>query len=312
MQRVFKLFVTGVGGQVGNSLVQTLRNIGEITSSDIDITMLTSPSIGLDLTDHGAIKKTLEEVKPSIIVNPAAFTSVDKAESQKELSKAINQEAVKIIAQYCFEHNVPLIHYSTDYVFPGHGTKPWVETDIPDPINFYGLSKLEGERAIQKSGCPYVILRTSWVFSDFGHNFVKTMLRLGETKSELKVVADQVGAPTSADFIAENTALVIQKGIEEGFESISGIYHLCNEGETSWYEFSKEIFYLAKLKGKRLALANVYPLSTSDYPTPAKRPLNSRLNCEKFKKTFNTGNLENWQAALNKVLEKLKARNFVL
>lgn len=313
MNHSLKIFVTGIGGQVGHSLTQTLKPFGKLIVSDLqDNETKLDQFVKLDLSNTQNIRDALERIRPSLIVNPAAYTAVDKAESQQEVARAINRDAPKAMAEYCEQNKIPLIHYSTDYVFPGDGVTPWKESDQPQPTNYYGLSKWEGEQEIIRSGCTYIILRTSWVFSDFGNNFVKTMLKLGSDRTELKVVEDQIGAPTSADFLARNTAHVIQLGLTHGFDSLKGIYHLCNSGETNWYLFAKEIFNISQSLGKKLSIKNVYPISTDQYPTPAKRPKNSRLNCDKFKETFKTGELQCWTDALAEVLGKMSSKNFVL
>jgi dTDP-4-dehydrorhamnose reductase len=312
MKKALKILVTGVSGQVGYSLLDSLHPFGEIIPSDLDSGDKNHPILQLDLSQTHLIDETLRKIQPDIIVNPAAYTAVDKAETNQDQANKINRDAPKFLAEYCSRVGIPLIHYSTDYVFPGSGSTPWNENDQPNPGNFYGASKLGGETNIINSGCTYFILRTSWVFSHIGHNFVKTMLRLGRDKKEIKVVDDQFGAPTSADFLAKNTALIIEKGLSEGFKKISGTYHLCNSGVTTWCEFAKEIFHLAKKKGMELSIENVLPILSADYPTPAQRPKNSRLNCDKFKMTFNTGSLQNWNEALDEVLEKLKEKNFMI
>ena len=238
--------------------------------------------------------------KPKAVINAAAYTAVDNAESDEYLAGQINGEAVSIMAKTCAELKIPLVHISTDYVFDGSGTTPWLTSDIPNPKNAYGRSKLQGERAIEASGCIYVILRTSWVVSAHGNNFVKTMLRLSERKHNLNVVDDQIGGPTFAGDIAHTCVLIAEQLIKE--PSKKGIYHYTGQPDVSWFQFAKQIF--EKAKARTVAT----PILTSEYPTPAPRPLNSRLNCLTTKEVFGISR-PFWYDALENILKELDQKH---
>jgi len=238
--------------------------------------------------------------KPKAVINIAAYTAVDNAESDEYLARQINGEAVAMMAATCAELNIPLVHISTDYVFDGSGTTPWLTSDIPNPINAYGRSKLQGERAIEASGCIYVILRTSWVVSAHGNNFVKTMLRLSERKHTLNVVDDQIGGPTFAGNITHTCVLIAEQLIKE--PSKKGIYHYTGQPDVSWFQFAKQIFEKAG------AQTVATPILTSDYPTPAPRPLNSRLNCSTTKEVFGISR-PFWYDALENILKELDQKH---
>lgn len=288
-----KILVTGKNGQVGWELQRTLASLGQIIALD---------SQGMDLSDVDAIRRKVREVAPDIIVNPAAHTAVDKAESEPDLAMAINGTAAGVLAEEAKKLDALLIHYSTDYVFNGSKTSPYVETDTPDPQSVYGKTKLAGEQAIQAVGGKHLILRTSWVYGVHGGNFVKTILRLAKERSELRIVADQYGAPTWARLLAESTAQIIGKYSEEK----SGVYHLTPSGRTNWHQFAEEIVRLARqydnaLKDKPLT---IHPIATHEYPLPAKRPANSSLSTEKIRKTFGL-ELPQWDADLAKCVRLL-------
>lgn len=288
-----KILVTGKNGQVGWELQRTLASLGQIIALD---------SQGMDLSDVEAIRRKVREVAPDIIVNPAAHTAVDKAESEPDLSMAINGTAAGVLAEEAKKLDALLIHYSTDYVFNGSKTSPYVETDTPDPQSVYGKTKLAGEQAIQAVGGKHLILRTSWVYGVHGGNFVKTILRLAKERGELRIVADQYGAPTWARLLAESTAQIIGKYSEEK----SGVYHLTPDGRTNWHQFAEEIVRLARqyddaLKDKPLT---IHPIATHEYPLPAKRPANSSLSTEKIRKTFGL-ELPQWDADLAKCVRLL-------
>jgi dTDP-4-dehydrorhamnose reductase len=261
-----------------------------------------------DLSRPESLRKIVQEISPDVIVNAAAYTAVDKAEEEEALATIINGTSVGVLAEEAKKHNALLIHYSTDYVFDGSKTTPYIEEDTPNPINAYGRSKLAGEKAIQETDCNHLIFRTSWVFAARGNNFARTMLRLASERDELRVVADQFGAPTSAELIADVTALALYRintGPSqepplpmgecwgEGFyetlkKQTSGIYHLTATGETSWHGYTQCVLGAAIKSGYSLRILpdQVVPITTADYPLPAKRPVNSRLDTSKLCSTF--------------------------
>lgn len=257
----------------------------------------------LDLSKVDQVQASLAELAPDLIINPAAYTAVDLAESETELAYAINRDAVSEIAQYAASHQVPLIHFSTDYVFPGDADKPYKETDVTGPTGAYGASKLAGEKAVLESGAPAVILRTAWVYSNHGKNFYRTMLNLAESRDELSVVADQVGAPTYAGSIAEATKRLVEIILEQGGlqEGQSGVYHFTCTGQTSWCEFARAIFVENEVTN-----ITVNPIATADYPTPAKRPAFSVLDCSKLKSVFGIS-LPHWGTALAQCAAETKS-----
>jgi dTDP-4-dehydrorhamnose reductase len=247
------------------------------------------------------IAATIAQVKPDVIVNAAAHTAVDKAESEPELAKTINALASDVMAQGALACGAWLIHYSTDYVFDGSGDKPWQEADATGPLGVYGATKLEGEQRILQSGCQHIILRTSWVYAAKGNNFAKTMLRLAQERDSLNVINDQVGAPTGAELIADVTAHIIRTARQK--PEVSGVYHLVAAGETSWFDFAKLVLETAVKAGKVLKVQPeaVQPIPTSAYPTPAKRPHNSRLNTSKLETVFDL-TLPCWQTGVVRML----------
>lgn len=290
-----RILLTGANGQVGWELRRTLSSLGEVIALD---------SKAMNLADAVAIRQKVREIAPAIIVNPAAHTAVDKAETEHELAHAVNAGAPGVLAEEAARLDALLVHYSTDYVFNGSGAvldsgeaRPWREDDACDPLNVYGASKLAGERAIQASGCRHFIFRTSWVYGARGSNFLLTMRRLMRERPELKIVADQIGAPTWCRDLAEATALVLSQTLSpsSGFDQW-GVYHMTNAGETSWHGFAEAIEALDTSDDIRPP-ARLYPIPSSDYPTPAKRPLNSRLNNDRLEQTFGL-RLQDWRAAL--------------
>lgn len=293
-----KILLLGKNGQVGWELQRSLAPLGELVALD------RHPAGGLsgDLSNLESLRKTVRQVKPDIIVNAAAYTAVDKAESENELAERVNGLASQVLAEEAARLNAWLVHYSTDYIFNGEGSEAWAETDTAIPINHYGLSKLAGENAIVASECKYLIFRTSWVYSARGNNFVKTMLRLAKERETLNVVADQIGAPTGADLIADVTALSIQKVL--GCPELGGIYHLAATGEISWHGYAKYVIDFAKDQGEQIIVTDVRPISTSAYPTPACRPLNSRLNTQKLCDTFSL-HLPDWRSGVTRMLREV-------
>ena len=288
-----KILVVGRTGQVGWELRHKLACLGEIASVEY-------PEI--DFTKPETLRAAVQSVRPEILVNAAAYTAVDKAEAAPELALAINGAAPGILAEEARKIGALLVHYSTDYVFDGSGKRPWTETDAPAPLNAYGKTKLAGDQAIQTSGCDHLIFRTSWVYGWRGSNFLLTMLKLAKQKKELSIVDDQVGAPTSAECIAQATSDVLAPG-GAGIQRRSGIYNLTSSGETTWFGFTKAILSEAAVRFGS-PLPNLVPILTADYPTPAKRSANSRLSCERLEQTFGV-TLPHWEQALSLVLDTL-------
>lgn len=282
-----KFLITGANGQVGYCLTQQLQGKAEILAVDRD---------GLDITDREAVFRTVADFRPDVIINAAAHTAVDRAETEIELSEAININGAKYLAEAAAEINALILHISTDYVFNGQGDKPYSETDPVDPQGVYGKTKQAGEIAVQNANPKSVILRTAWVFGEHGNNFVKTMLRLGKEREVLGVVADQFGSPTYAGDIA--AALIeIANQILAGKQDAFGIYHFSGQPYVNWHEFASEIFQQAVLQKILEKAPLVNAIATSDYPTPAKRPANSRLDLTKIQKTFGI-NPSDWKNAL--------------
>lgn len=297
-----RLLVLGAGGQVGWELRRTLMPLGEVIAIDHD---------RLDLTERQTIAPALAAIRPDVIVNAAAYTAVDQAESERDLAFRINAEAPAELARWASEHRALLVHYSTDYVFDGRKPSPYNEADPPDPLGVYGASKLAGEHAIRDSGARHLILRTSWVYAARGRNFLLTMLRLAREREELRVVADQVGAPTWARFLAEATALILALAREElrvdRFRS--GLYHLTAGGQTSWHGFASAIVETARQLDPAASLRarEVTPIETDQYPLPARRPANSRLSCENVCQRFGI-ETPDWRVGMTRCLEELMGR----
>lgn len=293
-----KILLLGKNGQVGWELQRSLAPIGELTALDRHAV----DGLCGDLSDLDALRTTIRQVKPDIIVNAAAYTAVDKAESEPELADRVNGQASQVMAEEAAALGAWLIHYSTDYVFSGHGSKPWQEADAVAPVNHYGASKLVGEQAITASGCKHLIFRTSWVYGARGNNFAKTMLRLAKDRETLNVIADQIGAPTGADLIADVTALAIQQVLQR--PELSGLYHLAAGGEVSWHGYASHVIDFAQSSGEKLAVKVINPIETAAYPTPASRPLNSRLNTQKLRENFSL-HLPDWQSGVTRMLREV-------
>lgn len=279
-----KILITGSNGQLGRCLAN-----GAEYYPDYDFHFKTSKE--LDITTKEQIRSLFAQEKFDYCINCAAYTAVDKAETDKENAFLVNAEAVKYLAEACKENETILIHISTDFVFDGTKGEPYTEDDLPNPINVYGASKLKGEQYIQEILNNYFIIRTSWVYSEYGHNFVKTMLRLGVEREELRVVNDQIGSPTFARDLAEAILKIISSQATN-----YGIYHYSNEGAISWYDFAKAIFEIKGMKVK------VNPIPSEAYPTPAKRPMYSVLDKTKIKQVFNIINIPNLENSLKKVI----------
>jgi dTDP-4-dehydrorhamnose reductase len=294
-----KILLLGKNGQVGWELQRSLAPLGEVIALDSH-----SQEHCGDFTNLQGLAETLRNVAPDIIVNAAAHTAVDKAESEHELARTINALAPAALAQEAKRNNAWLIHYSTDYVFDGSGDKPWLETDATGPLNVYGATKLQGEQLIQQSGCTHLIFRTSWVYGARGGNFAKTMLRLAQERDSLSVINDQIGAPTGADLLADITAHVIRA--VQFKHDLSGLYHLVASGETSWHGYASFVIEHARRAGLTLKVSPdaIKPVPTSAFPTPAKRPLNSRLNTTKLQDAFGL-QLPHWQTGVTRMLTEI-------
>jgi len=295
-----KILLTGVNGQVGHALLPKILKFQVFALSRNE----------LDLTNSDEIRRVVREIKPDLIINPAAYTAVDKAESEQELAYAINAKAPQTLAEEAARLNAKLIHFSTDYVYDGNKEMPYIETDLVNPMSVYGKTKLAGEDAIRAAGLPHLILRTSWVYGTYGKNFLKTIIRLASERDNLRVVADQFGAPTSSESIADALIELVGKWQPE-LENQSGIYHFTNTGFTSWHGFSCEIIKeynaLSTNRGWPLlktSIDNITAITTVDYPTPAKRPANSKLDNSKLKQTFGI-ELPSWQRGLQQVMQSL-------
>lgn len=285
-----KILLLGQTGQVGFELKRVFAPLGTITAPTRD---------QLDLLNEEAVQRYLEEHQPDLILNAAAYTAVDKAESEPLLAARLNAKLPAQLAEYAKQSGAALVHYSSDYVYPGQGSEPFSEQTATGPLSVYGKTKLEGDQAVVESGCRHYIFRTSWVYSARGHNFMKTMIRLGKDKTELKVVCDQIGAPTPARLIAQVSQLAYIRNIEPG------IYHLAPQGETSWQGFAQAIFEQCASRGRELAITPeaVEPIPTKDYPTPAQRPLNSRLSLQKLEQALGT-TMPRWENQLAQTLEE--------
>lgn len=294
-----KILLFGQGGQVGWELQRSLAPLGELVALSTN-----SRTLCGDFTNLDGIAETIRKVAPDIIVNAAAYTAVDKAETETELSSTINALAPAVLAQQARQSGAWLIHYSTDYVFDGSGDKPWLETDPTGPLGVYGKTKLEGEQAIIASGCHHLIFRTSWVYAARGANFIKTMLRLAKERDKLSVIDDQIGAPTGAELLADVTAHAIRTAWQH--PEFNGVYHLSAGGQTSWHSYALFAIEYARRAGIDIKVTTeaIEAIPTSAYPTPAPRPKNSRLDTGKLQTTFNL-NLPHWQDGVTRVLTEI-------
>ncbi len=293
-----KILLLGKNGQVGWELQRSLSVLGELMALDRH-----STPCG-DLSQPQRLQEIVRALRPDVIVNAAAHTAVDKAESEVDLARTLNATAPGMLAQAAAEVGAWLVHYSTDYVFDGSGEKPWAEGDATGPLGVYGQTKLEGEQAIAASGCRHLIFRTSWVYAARGGNFAKTMLRLAQERERLTVIDDQHGAPTGADLIADVTAHAIR--IVQQKPELAGLYHLVAGGETSWHGYASHAIARAREMRPDLGwkVAEIAPVPTSAFPTPARRPLNSRLNTEKLQQAFGLA-LPHWQRGVDRLLVEI-------
>lgn len=296
-----KILITGKNGQVGWELQRSLASFGEIVAIDAD---------EMDLADADAIRRTVRRLCPDIIVHPAAYTAVDKAEGEPGVAEAVNSIAPGILAEEAQRLGAVLVYYSTDYVFDGTKPSPYFETDLPNPQSVYGSTKLAGELAVLASGCKHLIFRTSWVYGVHGGNFVKTILRLAKERSELRIVADQFGAPTWARDLAQATATALAHWNKTGWDSgLNGLYHLTAAGRTNWHEYAEEIVRLAREYDATLATKalDIRAIATEEYPVPAKRPVNSVLANDKIHDAFGIV-LPAWQDSLAECVRLIYAQ----
>ncbi|ATS53021.1 dTDP-4-dehydrorhamnose reductase [Xanthomonas citri pv. fuscans CFBP 6996] len=295
--------VIGACGQVGTELLRVLAPLGTVVAASRSGQLADGLSCErIDLNELASLDLALNRVRPALVVNAAAYTSVDRAEQERDAAFRANAEAPGVIAQWCARADVPLVHYSTDYVFDGQGTRPYLPDDATAPLGVYGQSKLAGERAVQAAGGRHLIFRTAWVYAAHGHNFLRTMLRVGAERDVLRVVADQIGTPTPAALIADITAHALRQPGEP-----SGLWHLTAAGQTTWHGFAEAIFAQARARGLLARTPRVEAIGTADYPTPAKRPAYSRLDTHSLQDTFGV-RLPDWQDGLSQVLDTLAQR----
>jgi len=294
---MMNILLFGKTGQVGWELQRALAPLGTVTAVDVKSTTYCG-----DFSNPDGVAETVRRVRPDVIVNAAAHTAVDKAETEREFAELLNATSVEAIAVEAEKLGAWLIHYSTDYVFPGTGETPWLETDAVAPLNVYGETKLAGEKAVQENCTKHLIFRTSWVYAGKGNNFAKTMLRLAKDRPELSVINDQFGAPTGAELLADCTAHAIRTALHK--PEVAGLYHLVASGTTTWHDYAALVFAEAKAAGMELAIEKLNAVPTSAYPTPARRPTNSRLNTEKFQRQFDLV-LPDWQIGVKRMLDEL-------
>ncbi|CCG36225.1 dTDP-4-dehydrorhamnose reductase [Xanthomonas citri pv. mangiferaeindicae] len=295
--------VIGANGQVGTELLRVLAPLGTVVAASRSGQLADGLSCErIDLDELASLDLALNRVRPALVVNAAAYTAVDRAEQERDAAFRANAEAPGVIAQWCARADVPLVHYSTDYVFDGQGTRPYRPDDATAPLGVYGQSKLAGEQAVQAAGGRHLIFRTAWVYAAHGHNFLRTMLRVGAEREVLCVVADQIGTPTPAALIADITAHALRQPGEP-----SGLWHLTAAGQTTWHGFAEAIFAQARARGLLARTPRVEAIGTADYPTPATRPAYSRLDTHSLQDTFGV-RLPNWQDGLSQVLDTLAQR----
>ncbi len=292
-----RILVTGKNGQVGHELMLSLAPLGEVIGVGIE---------DCDLSKRGDIQRLVDRIEPALIVNSAAYTAVDKAELEPELAYAMNVQAPEVLAKEAEKRNIPIIHYSTDYVFDGTKIGAYLEQDVPNPLSVYGKTKWQGEEAVRHNASKHVILRTSWVFGAHGENFLKMVLRLAQERDSLSIVADQFGAPTSASMLADVTTEIVRQLFENGSVQRYGTYHLVTEGEVSWHGYAQLVVKLATEMqvSTKITVDDICAISTHEYPLPATRPANSRLNTRKIKEVFMV-KLPCWQDEVARVLRQV-------
>lgn len=291
------ILLFGKNGQVGWELQRSLAPLGKIIALDVH-----SKDYCGDFSNTEGVAETVRRIRPDVIVNAAAHTAVDKAESEIEFATLLNTRSVEAIAKAASETGAWVVHYSTDYVFPGTGETPWREDDATAPLNVYGETKLAGEKALQDNCARHLIFRTSWVYAGKGNNFAKTMLRFAKEREEMSVINDQYGAPTGAELLADCTAHAIRVAFKQ--PEVAGLYHLVAGGTTTWYDYAALVFDEARKAGIELAIDKLNAVPTSAYPTPARRPNNSRLNTDKFQEKFDLV-LPEWEIGVRRMLAEL-------
>jgi dTDP-4-dehydrorhamnose reductase len=297
-----KILLFGKGGQVGWELQRSLQTLGELVAVDFDSTDLCG-----DFSRPDEIARTVREVQPQIIVNAAAHTAVDKAENEPAFARLLNAESPGVLAREAASSGALLMHYSTDYIFDGSGTAPWTEDSPTGPLSVYGRTKLEGEEAIRTSGCRHLIFRTSWVYASRGGNFAKTMLRLAQERDTLNVIDDQHGAPTGADLLADLTAHALRTTLVR--PELAGTYHVVPQGVTTWHGYATHVIEFARAAGLpvKVAPGAIAAVSTSAFPTPAKRPANSRMDTTKLQRSFGV-TLPDWRVGVERMLTEVLGR----
>lgn len=293
-----RFLVTGVSGQIGSKAAESFTRLGNVIAADRTV---------LDLSRPAMLPARLDDLNPDVIINSAAYTAVDRAEDERERAFTINAESPGVMAKWAAARSVPLVHLSTDYVFDGSGDRAWREDDITAPLSTYGASKLAGELQIRAASGSHLIVRTSWIYAASGANFLRTIARLAREHEELKIVADQIGAPTSAPFVATVLAAIVRKNMNDlptAFSRCGGVLNMAADGHTSWHGFASAIVAGLRQRGANLKVQRVIPIPSEDYPTKAVRPRNSRLDLTQLRKCFEI-TPPSWQALLEVELDRL-------